>query len=330
MKGRFQSSQKCISIMTIKHYFTLVTVSTLAFLLPGNLMAAGLGVLETGKSDEWTITFNDKPIMVYSFSKEKSKPYVKELYTLTGDNILRDSPPDHVHHRGLMYAIKVNGTNFWEEQSGHGIERAIHTSKPMLGTNTAGVPEAAIHQTIHWLSPSDASLTETTPAALLIEQRTLTLSVNETIHEVALQWKSVFKVGKKDVVLGGANYHGLGMRFQQPLDPVAEHFFPEGRPDLSGTKQDVSQHKWEAVRFDVPGHAATLALFGHPSNAGGDAYYFSMHSPFAYLSATQKLESKPLTYPSGARFQLKYLITLYPEIKTAEALEQRMQQWRKP
>jgi len=316
--------------MKIKHCFGVALASALAFLLPTGVLNAGLAVKETGKSDEWTITFNDKPVMVYAFSKEKSKPYVKELYTLAGNNILRDSPPDHVHHRGLMYAIKVNGTNFWEEQTGHGIERVIRTSKPILGTNTMGIPRAIIQQTIHWILPSDTLLADTTSAALLVEQRTLTLSVNETTREVALQWKSAFKVGKKDVVLEGANYHGLGMRFQQPLDAVAEHFFSGGKPDLSGTKQDVSQHKWEAVHFDGPGHAATLALFGHPSNAGGDSYYFSMHSPFAYLSATQKLESTPLTYPSGARFQLNYLITLYPELKTAEALDQCAQEWSKP
>jgi hypothetical protein len=50
------------------------------------------------------------------------------------------------------------------------------------------------------------------------------------------------------------------------------------------------------VSFDAPGHPATIALAGHPANARGDATYFSMLTPFAYLSATQALDKEPLSY----------------------------------
>ena len=83
---------------------------------------------------------------------------------------------------------------------------------------------------------------------------------------MALQWRSRFAVGSRTntVVLTGANYHGLGMRFQQELDRVAVHVSPAGKPDLANGRQDVTAFPWEAVVFDVPGKPATIAMFGSP------------------------------------------------------------------
>lgn len=53
-----------------------------------------------------------------------------------------------------------------------------------------------------------------------------------------------------------------------------------------------------------------------------------MH-PFPYLSATQGLDQKPLTYKAGETFTLDYLVTVYPEIKTAGFLEKRADTWAK-
>ena len=53
------------------------------------------------------------------------------------------------------------------------------------------------------------------------------------------------------------------------------------------------------------------SLRTHP-NARGDAAFFTMRSPFAYLSATQELDRDPLVYKSGDRFALNYLIAAIP------------------
>ena len=52
-----------------------------------------------------------------------------------------------------------------------------------------------------------------------------------------------------------------------------------------------------------------------------------MKTPFAYLSATQALDKDPLVYRRGEQFDSNYLVTLYPEVKTVEALTQRARQW---
>jgi hypothetical protein len=258
---------------------------------------------------------------------------VKELRTTEGQNILRDAPFDHLHHHALMYAITVNGINFWEETSGNGVQKPVQTSEPLLGfAEIAGgkLPQAKISQVIHWVAPQDTFLPNNAPVALLVEHRTLVLTVDEKHQEVALEWKSQFEVGPKTntVTLTGANYLGLGMRFLQDLDPLAVHSLAGVRPDLASNRQDVSVAPWAAVSFTEPGQPATIALAGHPSNPRGDATYFSMLTPFAYLSATQALDKEPLVYHSGEKWELNYLVLVYPEAKPSDTLRHRVESWR--
>jgi hypothetical protein len=229
----------------------------------------------------------------------------------------------------LMYGIKVNGINFWEETAGCGVQKAVEASPPEIARNEAGLPQARMIQVLYWLAPEDAFLPNTNAPALLIERRTLTLTLDPDNRETALHWKSEFVVGSKTnvVTLTGANYHGLGMRFLKELDALAVHFTPEGKPDLAGGRQDVSAHRWEAVAFDNPGQPATIALFNGPGNARGDVLYFAMKTPFAYVSATQRLDREPLVYHRGERFELNYLVTLYPELKASDALAERGRKW---
>ena len=295
--------------------------------------AAALNVAAANEPAAWSISYEGKPLLVYAFAPQKFKPYVKELRTIRGDNILRDAPFDHLHHHALMYGVKVNGINFWEETSGSGVQKPIDTPAPLLGfSGSAGrkLPQAIITQVLHWLAPQDAFLPNDATAALLVEHRTLTLTVNPASQEVALEWKSQFAVGPKTntVVLTGANYHGLGLRFLQELDPLAAHSLAGARPDLTNRRQDVSPAPWAAVSFDAPGHPATIALAGHPANARGDATFFSMLTPFAYLSATQALDREPLVYHTGDAWELRYLVLLYPDPKPSDSLRQRIEHWR--
>ena len=258
----------------------------------------------------------------YVFAPDQIKPYVRELAPLRGDNILRDSPFDHKHHHGLMFAIRVNGVNFWEETPGCGHEKSVGTATSEIGTTRRGHPRALLRHKIHWVAGPDASREDTEKSALLVEDRTLSVTLDESSGEVALRWRSRFRVGPKapEVTLTGSNYNGLGLRFLQALDPLATHLIGGSRPDLAGTKQDVSRAPWGAVTFDAPARPATVAVFGSPRNPGGEAHFFSMKSPFAYLAATQGLDQKPLRYKTGESFTLDYLVVVYPDIKSADSL----------
>ena len=280
----------------------------------------------------WTILYQGRKLMVYCFDPQKFKPYVKELYTLRGDNILRDAPADHLHHHGLMYAIKINGINFWEEVSGNGVEKVIQTGNPLCSTvNFAGKPrsQARLSQEIHWVAPQDAFLPGP-GTALLIEHRTLTLTVDPAEQELALEWKSQFEVGEKtnSITLTGANYHGLGLRFAQEFDPLAAHWLAGVHPNLANNRQDVSAASWASVSFDAPGRPVSVVLTGHPANAHGATTFFSMLTPFSYLSATQGLDKKPLVYRTGEKFELKYLVLLYSKPGDQNFIEKRVRAWK--
>jgi hypothetical protein len=272
-----------------------------------------------------TLKYQGKPVMVYEFAPYTFKAYVKELHTTRGYNVLRDSPFDHLHHHALMYGIKVNGINFWEETSGAGVQRVARTAEPVVGTSRDGQPQAILQQDLVWTPAADAFLPLTNTLPLLKETRTLTLTIDEKAGEVALQWRSRFAVGSRTntVVLTGANYHGLGMRFLEELDGVALHISPAGKPDLANGRQDVTAFPWEAVVFDVPGKPATIAVFGAPQNARGNPRFFAMRTGFPYLSATQGLDQEPLIYRAGDTFEINYLVTLHAEVKSAEALSER-------
>lgn len=292
-----------------------------------------LSVQAEKEASGWTVLNGGKKVMVYAFDPQKFKPYVKELCTIKGDNILRDAPHDHLHHHALMYAIKVNDLNFWEELPGFGVQKVVDSPEPVVGVaeNSARrLPQATITQTIHWLAPEDAFLPNAAPVALLVERRTLVLTVDSQAEEVALEWKSVFEVGPKTntVTLTGANYHGLGMRFLQDLDALAVHSLAGRRPDLSNNRQEVAAAPWAAVSFDAPARPATIALTGHPSNARGNATYFNMLTPFAYLAATQGLDKEPLVYHKGDKFQVSYLVLVYPEAKPTDAMRKHVEEWR--
>jgi hypothetical protein len=278
---------------------------------------------------EWAVDYKGQRILRYAFAPQMFKPYVKELSPLQGRNILLDAPADHLHHHALMYAVQVNDVNFWAETPGCGIQKVIRTDKPEITVNPQGFPETRLSQWIHWVTAPEAFLPDTAPVALMLEQRTLILTIDEANREVALHWRSEFQAGSKtnQVILRGANYFGLGLRFLRELDPVAKHENTGGIPDLSDNRQDASRHAWGSVVFDKPGQPASLVVFGHPSNARRDPWFFTMRTPFAYLSATQGLDREPLVYRSGDKFELNYLVTLRPGVQSRAAIEERHRRW---
>ena len=305
-------------------------IGLIGLLLPAALAAdRALQVQQHTTPSGWSIQHGGQTLFTYAFAPGKFKPYVQQLATVDGFNLLRDAPHDHLHHHALMYAIRVNGINFWEEAPGAGVQKAVQTSEPRLGANPAGLPQASLTQVLHWLAPQDAFLADTTPKALLVERRTLTLTVDEPGQEVALLWRSQFEVGAatNEVTLGGSSYFGLGVRFLEELDPLAGHFTATGPLDLANNRQDVTQHPWAAVGFNRAERPVTFAIFGSSRNAGGAPWFFSMKTPFAYLSATQHLDEQPRKYVRGDRFQLDYLVVARSGLPGAAELDARHQRW---
>lgn len=291
--------------------------------------AGGPLSVRAGSAFEWAVTYKGRVVCLYAFAPAQQKPYVRALATIDGINILRDSPADHQHHHGLMYAIRVNAINFWEETPGTGVEKPVVVLDNTIATDPDDRPQAVFRHRIDWVAPVDAARADLGAVVLLIEDRTLRLTVDPSRQEVALGWHAEFRPGPafKEVVLSGSDYNGLGMRFPAELDSVARHLIAGTPVDLNGTRQDLTSGGWGAVLFDTPRRPVTVALFGAPGNARGAARFFSMRRPFAYLSATQSLDREPLVYKAGDRFALDYLVTVYPELKSAQSLDRRGKTW---
>lgn len=277
--------------------------------------------------DDLSVIYCGKPLMVYSFGSGQFKPYVKELRTLAGENVLLDAPADHLHHHGLMYAIRVNGTNFWEEVSGAGKERHVSILQQNGAADERGARISFV-ELVHWLGPPNFASTNSEKEAVLVEERTITLLVDKAREEVALRWRSSFQVGATSAKLHGSAYNGLGLRLPPDWNGAAQHSNSEDLPYTPEHKWDVTPAKWAALSHQGNQFTNMVALFGHPVNPG-QTRFFSMNNPFAYLSVTQNLEEHPIDLPAGARFDLDYLLLIYPVEKSHSFLSRRYEEWLK-
>ena len=277
-----------------------------------------------------TIRFHDRSLLVYACAINQFKPYVRALYTLRGENVLRDAPHDHLHHHGLMYAITVGSTDFWQEQTMPGIEKPVGSLSHKTSTNADGLPEAQFAQTIHWLAPADKAAADSAAVALLLERRTLTLTVDEKNEEVALRWQAAFQVGGNagKVTLHGSEYQGLGLRLPQSFDHVARFQNAADLPYTATNTHCVIPAQWTTVAGLMDGRDVMLAMFGDPRLAPAGAPFFSMLDRFAYVSATQGLDKKPLEMSAGDKFSLDYLLAVYPAHKSHDFIQHRYERWK--
>lgn len=319
-------AHRVAQIGNLRYLGTRVAGLALFLALVGSAVAASPSISIDSKADrgELEVRFKDRKLLVYAFATNQFKPYVRELYTLRGENVLRDAVPDHLHHHGLMYAVCVNGVNFWEERNAPGIQKHVE----MLHVDSAsanGVPVAYFTELIHWLAPTNLA------APLLIERRTLTLAVDEQSQEVALRWDAQFQVGANagKVTLHGPNYDGLGLRLPESFNHVAVFQNSAGTPYTGQNSQNVIPARWTSVAGRMEGRDVMLVLFGRADNARGDSRFFTMLNAFAYMTATQGIDKQPLEYAAGDRFSLSYLLTVYPENKTPEFINRRGALWEK-
>lgn len=304
---------------------------------PCRAAEAGEGVRETIEARvdpeagriEWR--YRGRTLLAYVFATNQYKPYLRELRTLTGEDVLRDAPADHLHHHGLMYAIRVNGVNFWEERDVAGRQRHAALLAHRAGRGAGGRPEASFTELIHWLPPGsgEGAVPAGESGAFLVERRTLALAVDDGRDEVALTWHADLAVGGRtnQVRLHGSDYNGLGLRVPASWDRAAHHVNSERAPYATGGKHDVIPARWGAVSGPPDGRGPQVVLAARPRGQAGRNVFFSMTEPFTYLSATQGLDQAPLDYRAGDRFTLDYLVLVHARPKTPEQIEARYQEW---
>jgi hypothetical protein len=268
-------------------------------------------------------------VVEYRFTDVAFKPYVRAFTTPGGLNVLRDSPADHVHHHALMFAVKVDGVNFWEEYPDRKPGSQIHErflSDPIVSDGDGGCLFDLGAERIDWKAPDGRALLEETRHVRV--RRSNDAAKDGSV----LTWTSRLALpeGRDKAVLTGSHYHGLGVRFPTSMDRVGTHFNAAGKmgPVYRGSER-LTETKWTAYTAPVEGKPVTVAVFDDPKNPR-PAVMFTMLHGFAYISATLDLEKRPLTIEAGTPLELRYGVVAWDGKKSAEEVEAAYGEWVEP
>jgi hypothetical protein len=281
--------------------------------------------------EPWTFSgARGRPVLEYCPNASPMKPYVKKLYTPNGVQVLRDSPPDHKHHHGLMFALGVNGVDFWGEEKGAGRE-SLH-GDPRVESNDNNFTRGGQCIGSFWsgcMLPLDWF--DAKGKKLLVEERTIGFVPPSRARPVTLViWSSELAPaeGLASIKFDGHHYYGLGMRFVESMDSGGRFFNSSGKPgELVRGSERLVPAKWAAYTAKADGKRVTVAIFDHPANPRHPNKMFTMSPPFAYLSATLNLWKEPLVLKAGEKLKLKYAVALWDGETPAEQVEALYQKW---
>ena len=241
--------------------------------------------------------------VVALWQKEPSpnKPYIAQLFA-PGEKpipLLADSPPDHFHHHGLMFALSVDDTDFWAEK---GVPNA---GREDVVESIAAPAGDGFTQRLRWLATDGAPLVD--------ESRRVRVRAEGTGIDAVhwLDWESTLtpSAGRDTVSLSGAHYFGLGMRFSPEWANQGEFIWSDPSTPSAAGGEMVAAGDWCAVRCTIEGRPVTVLMLAHADNPR-PGEWFTMSKPFCYLSATLNLKNKPFTLANGERWTLRYSLAV--------------------
>ncbi len=259
-----------------------------------------------------------RPLARYRYEKVPFKPYVQELFTPSGVNVLRDSPADHKHHHGLMFAVGVNDTDFWGEtpKDGRQVQRALRTVGASGGKNGTW---AGLVESLEWVG-QDKQI-------LLKEERRITGRKTGDGGPTVLTWESTLSAPAdlKAVTLFGREYFGLGLRFPVSMDKDGHFMNADGKQGVAGTNATAS--RWCAYSAKADGKPVTVAVFQEPDSPYLDAPWFTMEQPFAYISATLNLKARPVQLAAEKPLRVRYGVAAWDGSREAAEIEKVYREW---
>jgi len=273
-------------------------------------------------ADSVSVRAGDDVLLQYRYGDVTFKPYVKELFTPSGLNVLLDSPADHVHHHALMFAVGVDGVTYWEEHSGAG--KQVHQGfSDVAVTDADGLSWGRFAESLQWVSPSDNK-------PVLVERRRVAATRLASSGATLLTWGCELAPapGKDSVVLTGAHYYGLGLRFIRAMDATGEFRNPDGKPGtVFRGEERLVRSNWCAYTARADGKDVTVAMFGHPDNVRHPTTWFMMAKPFAYLAATLGLHETPLEVVAGKPLSLRYGVALWDGRVESAQIDKLYKRW---
>lgn len=274
------------------------------------------------RPDFVAVDWGGTPLLRYKYDHVPYKPYVIEFFTPSGVTPLMDGPEDHKHHHALMYAIKVDGVNFWEEAEAPGREKHLKFSTPERD-QVQGLDRVRFVETLEWEDSKN-------DAALLDETRAITLYRSPELDHSLLTWNVTFAPpsGKDKAVLTGGHYHGLGTRFHNSMVPDGKFMnAADAEGEVVRNTEKLTRATWCAYQARAEGAPVTWAMFDHPDNPRHPAWWFTMQDPFSYMSATLNLHREPLEVLQGTPLVLTYGVAVWDGHVSKEQIEAAYQQW---
>jgi hypothetical protein len=276
--------------------------------------------INTGES-AITVKDGERLVLEYCFDKVPFKPYARQLMSPSGINVARDQVADHIHHHGLMYAIGAEGVTFWEETQKAG--KQVHKSFSNVKTAARdGLASATFTEQLDWNGP-DAK-------GMLQEARQIDVYRGTDLAASLLTWRTAFSAaeGRTEVKLTGAHYYGLGIRFPASMDKIGEFFTADGKAGGEAVRGDerLTRAAWCAYAAEADGKPVTVAMFDHPGNAR-KVFWFTMSTPFAYLSAALNLHREPLVVKAGQPLSLCYGVAVWDGKIKSEEIEKLYRRW---
>ena len=270
-----------------------------------------------------TIQRGAEPLLKYRHGNVPYKPYVDWFCSPTGRNVLLDAPPDHAHHHALMFALAVEGVDFWAEfpDQSPGIQRQRQLDV-QPGPPAAEPARATLRQLLDWGTKDGPTL--------MTEERIITVFDPETFAASLLTWQSTLAPAgdRTAVTLSGSHYFGLGMRFVRSMDGVGTFFNPLDAPgELVRGEERLVRAAWCAFRAPVAEGPVTVAVFDHPDNVRHPATFFTMPAPFAYLSATLNVWKEPLKLSADKPLRLRYGVAIWDGEVPPARVEQLYRRW---
>lgn len=240
----------------------------------------------------------DGPVVaLWQKTPNPNKPYIAQLFAPgeTPVPLLDDSPADHFHHHGLMFALSVDDTDFWAEKGGGNIGRQDVVDS-MVTTSGDGFA-----QRLRWLAADGTPL-------LNESRRVRVWAVGEGADAVHwLDWESSLTpaAGRDQVRLSGAHYFGLGLRFLPAWSNRGDFIWADAFIPSAEDGERVTPGDWCAVRRTIEGRQVTVLMVAHAANPR-PAEWFTMCKPFCYLSATLNLKNEPFPLAKGRSWTLRY------------------------
>ena len=275
------------------------------------------------EADAVSVRQGQRSLLCYRYEDVPFKPYVQQLYSPSGINVLRDAPHDHLHHHALMYAVAVDGVNFWEEQTEPG--RQVHKSFGDMNIDkNVDTPGAGFTEQIDWINPRSREL-------MLKERRTIKVcQLDDDVKATLLSWQSSLGVpsGKKSMTLTGSHYFGLGLRFLESLDTGGQFLNATGQAgDIVRGAERLARADWCAYTAEADGKPVTIAMFGHQGNLRHPTHWFTMTTPFAYLAATLNLHKELLEVTSDKPLVLRYAVAVWDGRIDKNKIDQVYRRW---